>query len=370
MSAKYTLFYKNPSRGLEGVLKCYDGLNIAVVEKTVGALSVQVPLNFSALKLLPDAIIEVQRETASKKYLFGETCYYLRDWTLGYDGRMRPYLILECDDSMVLGERRIVDYQVGTAQAEKTMALDNMMKEIISENYTVWATDSTRRLASTVLSLEGNKTAAPSGTKSFGHKNVNSALVEIADQSEQLGTYLTWGWVWTGTQLDFRTYTRARGTDLGVSSGAPLWVSLEKKNLISPKLHYIYRGTASHIIAGGQGDGVDRVIQRAQSAALANVSAIGRTELFVDARNAELATAVLAEANAELAKRRPKVHFSGKLRETKDCRLDEDFQFGSIVAVDFMGMQFDCRISSIEIKVSESGNEELEIPLEGESFLL
>jgi hypothetical protein len=370
MSATYVLIYHSPSFAAPKIFKTFTNLDIARADKTVGALTVTIPTYYMDIPLQPDAIIEVQRQTETKKYIWGETCYILQDWENGHDSDGRPYVTLECDDSMSMGGRRIVDYYAGSAYASKTTYLDNMQKAVVEENYTTFAVDPDRRLATTVLSLEGNKTGAPSASKAFSHKNVHDTLVEIADQSEQLGTYLTWDWVWTGSQWNFRTYTDQRGTNLGLQSGTPMYVSMDRGNLVNPKMRTIYRETASHIIAGGKGEEADRIIQRAQSLPLEAISAIGRKEVFVDARNAETPAEVLAEANAELNKRRPRVHFTGELKETNNCRLDEHFGFGSIVAVEYNGQKFDCRVSTINISVDGDGNETLSIPLEGENVLL
>jgi hypothetical protein len=366
-SAAYTLLVSNPSGAQVGVIKSFYSLDIVRAEKKIGVLAADVYMDESDFPkyLVKNNIVDVQRNTPRRTYIWGETRYYLMEWEISQDAEGKKLVHLEFDDANKILDQRIIYWASRTVEALFTAAADNIMKSIITLNYGTGA--AVDRRMTTVLSVMTNTSSAPSITKECAKKQVLDALIEICDASEEAGTYLTFDLVPNGGLLEFRTYTGQRGANLGSTSATPTLISLDKKNLLNPKIKVEHRDTKNYIVAGGQDQGTDRIVRSAGNLSLMNSSALGREEGWIDARNGEGPAQVASEAKSELAKRGAKAIFTGQVQETDTFKLDEQFRFGDLVMVKYAGYTFNCRVNPIHISVDSSGKETVDVMLEGET---
>lgn len=302
--------------------------------------------------------------------LFNNQAYLIQtiDFTDGPDG---PTDILHCVDWNDLLRRRIIAYFAGSAQTEKTAAADNMIKAIVRENLGPTASDyagsTARRLLATELIIDADTSQGASLSKSFAWRGpMIDTLRDIADASRKLGTYLAFDIIATpGAAPRFSTFTGQRGVD---RRGEMIPLSRESGTLNNVKLRIDYSDEKNAIYAGGRGEEEDRIIQTAVDTARAGASMAGRTEDFVYSQGDTDAT-VLADANAQLISRRPRLVFSADFTDSPAVQYGRDIGFGDQVQATARGMTFDCRIDTVQLGVSSDGKETVGIGLRSEVYL-
>jgi hypothetical protein len=261
--------------------------------------------------------------------------------------------------------RRIVAYYAESAQAEMTDQADDMMKEVVRDNFIDNADYSgtpspARDIDSYGLSVAGNLAAGPSLARGFAWRNVLGTLQDIQAASKTAGTEVFFGIIPTSeTTMQFRTWTAGR--DRTVSGSNPIVFSLEWGNLSSPQLTYDYSQSANYVYAGGKGQTTARNIQTAGDSSQYNLSRLARVEAFVNATNADLLDddAVTAAAQDELTRRRAIVKFTGAIYATPLTPYGgiQGWNLGDTVTVNYAGVQLDVLIRAVNVKVTENDEE-------------
>lgn len=283
-------------------------------------------------------------------------------WFVCYREVTRTTVTLQALDAISLLKRRIVAYSSGTSQASKTDQADDMLKAIVRENLSTSATDTARRIATTLLTVQADVALGPSISKSFSRDNVLEALNDIAAASNTAGTYLAYDIVKPddATPLEFRTYVNWRGVDHRYTSSSPLVLSEARGNLAEAQLVDDWREESNYIYAGGQGEGAARNIEDASDSTLIGASPYARIEKFRNATHVPLGNSaqLQAEADAELRLARPKRIFTGRVVDTPSTQFGINYDFGDYITIYFQGMSFDCRLDSIAGSISQpsSGN--------------
>jgi hypothetical protein len=344
--------WRDPLGNLLTIITQYSSLDYIRAENKVGWLTLEInPTLIPTSFLAVNARLEPWRSVgAYSPYLDGESVFFLRNWTYAIDDAGQEVLRLSAFDANYLLDSRIVAYAAGSAQAERTNEIDDMMKSIVRDNLGVDATDTLRNL-SPYLTVQVDVSAAPSTTKAFSRRNVLVVLQELADIAFKLGTYLAFDIVYTGsTTLEFRTFTGQRGVNLGRTSANTLVVSRERRNLESPQLIEDHETEENYIYAGGQGTETDRVIKTAYTT---TALGLNRRELFVDAAMSELETSVQAEADAALFDYRAKKTLIGRIVDTTGCRYGVHYHFGDLVYAEYKGQGYDAHIDAVHITVQD-----------------
>ena len=264
--------------------------------------------------------------------------------------------------------RRIVAYNAGSAQAQKSDYADDMMKEVVAENLGASATDTDRRW-STYLTIAGDLSAGQDIDKAFSRRNVLTVLQELADASAEAGTNLYFDIVTpTPGALVFATYTGQRGDDRTIATGAPVLFSPELGNLADGELEEDYANEVTVVYAAGKGEGDEREVVEVEDTARSGASLFNRIEALRDARNAETTAELTAEGNGFLKAGRPRLLVGGSIVDTPQCRYGVEWKWGDKVTVQFEGRQFDAHINSIQVAISD-GNETIKAILKTEDTL-
>lgn len=346
----------------------YEEFDCTRRENEIGELEISLPNIYDRDLFEVDRIIDIERTISGRTYVDGETYWYIRKWRYEDDRDGRERLILVCKDTNHLLDRRIIAYNAGSAFADKTDFADDMMKEIIDENYGSGATDTTRDI-STYLTIQADASAAPSISKAFSRRMVIDALREIADDSLENGTYLVFDCARTAPGFaEFRTYPGQRGVDHGSSSGDQRVVSKERGNLTNASIEFDYEDMANYVYAGGQGEGANRVIKTALDQSSINKSPVNRIEYFEDARNAFKPATVQAEANQILQGKRARIRFDGEITDTDNFRYGIDYGYGDIVTAEYQGYSIDCHVDTVRIVV-KGGREIITARIRGEILI-
>ena len=224
----------------------------------IGALTLIMPATSSPDLFAEDSRIWVMRSANNGPLtLETETPWFVRYFKIYRQNGMFLYEIHAVTALEVLA-RRIVTGSAGTAYAQKTAYADDMIKAICRESPRGLAVDTARSLAP-YLTIQADKSKAPSVSKDFSHANVLAVCQEIAQASADHATSPTplfFDLVQAGSGLVLRTYTGQRGNNHTAGSGNPaVTLSEDMGNLVDPSIEYDYSSEITYVYAGGQGTG-------------------------------------------------------------------------------------------------------------------
>lgn len=358
MGAQYEIWLARDDGTRIGYVDSYESLEYTIVANDVGACKLVLPGTVDRTLYAVDRRLEVWRQPdggalAQESFFF---IRHLRDLT---DGNGVRRLEVNGVDGNYLLDGRIVAYAVGSAQADQTNEIDDLMKAVVRENLGSTATDTTRDLTAAGLTVMADVALGTSITKASSRRNVLELLRDLGDAARTAGTQVYFRIVQTSaTALEFRTYTGQPGIDRTLTAGrSAILIGVEFGNLAEPALDEDYADEVGYAYAGGQGEGADRVIQTASDTARTGRSLWGRREAFADARNESATAGVTAAANALLAERRPRRRFSGKLLDVPGTQYGRDWNWGDKVTASYAGLQFDCTVRAVRVSVTADGDD-------------
>lgn len=368
MSTAYALEYRAPDGTLLAIIDDFSRLDYARKENEPGYLELVLPVNVLGIGVTPvlDGRLEVYRSVgAGAPYLDMDAVWLIRGWQYEKQGGTSS-LVIKARDAIQLLDRRIVAYAADTAYSSKTNQGDDMMKDIVRENFGALATDVNRNIAA-YMTVEVDLTLAPSIVKAFAWRDVLATFQELAQASFDLGTYLVFDVVRTGAgTLEFRTFVNQRGVDRGSGSAAPLVISDTNGALVDASLTYNYLEEKTYAYIGGRGEGIDRNLIELNNVARSTATVLNRCEIFQDARQTDLDASLTAEANEVLKNNRPNITIEGRITETENTLYGVHYNYGDIVAAQFDAFLIDAHVSTAHVTV-EHGQETLDIYIRGET---
>lgn len=250
--------------------------------------------------------------------------------------------------------RRIVAYDAGTSYAEKvSMAADNMMKQVIRENFGASASVAARNI-STYFSVEADTSQGPSLTKSIAWNNILDVTQDIALTTISAGSAVYFDVISPAfNTFEFRTYRGQRGIDHTFLDGqSPVVLSPDRGNLTSVLRSFDYSDEVTYVYAGGAGFNQFQFVATASHAGRINQSPLNRREMFLSSGG--IAQAVIDDAQAGLRENRPRRVFQGKLVNVPGTtEYGIHWNFGDLVTVEFEGETIDCSIDAVQIEVAD-----------------
>lgn len=370
MASRHFLnIYTPDGRHLDS-LNDFESIECVLSELNIGTLVVTLPATHEASFYQRDARIAYERApsadlSSGTPRLVGGTTWLLARVIRALNRDLQEKVRLVCVHPNALLARRVIAYDEGTSQADKTAAADNMIKEIVDENF-VSATDTTRNWSSSIFSVEADTSAAPSVSKAASYRTVLMTLQEIAAAAAAAGTYT--GFEVTGRESGaymLRTYTGQRGVDRSSSGSQSLILSVVYGSMNEVILDDNWMDMASFVYAGGSGKRDERQIGTASSAALIAQSPYGRIEWFQNVAQTDDSTTLDSEAARALRERRPRQIFEGDVADTAYATFGEEYDWGDRVIGEYSPStgfgfvrQFDCRIDPVRIRADRTEDEE------------
>lgn len=355
-------------RDPRGVKLCdltqFTSLELSRAVNAVGALVITLPRNLYSLDLFrEDCILEVWREVNGQVKLEGDTYFFVRGIGRGTRENNRYIKLQAYDLNYLLGANdensgRIVAYAAGTSQADKSGNADDLLKEIVRENLGTSAIPA--RDLSAYLSVEADAGAAPSIRKAFSRRTLIGVMREICQASATNGTYLAFDFVASklteGFGFEFKTFVGARGNDRRWAvANSPIILNEQAGTLSGVEVFRDYSAEVTYAYAGGDGEGLSRIVQEASDSTRLNLTPFNRREQFIDARGTSDPTAILNEAEAALRANRPRLTFNAKAIDTESLRFGIEYNFGDYITAISEGERFDCRIDAYSLTVNEAG---------------
>lgn len=337
----------------------HDFLSLEYVRalNDAGYLNLSLRTDFDTSLLRIDGRIQVWRQVgAGSAYLDTETVWLIRDWHWS-SSESGDVLEVKAYSAAELLTRRIVAYNAATAQAAKTDLVDDMMKEIVEENFGVTAGGA--RDISALLSIQANLGAGPTLTKAFSRRQVLSVLKELSEASADTGPRIWFDIVApTPDTLEFRTYAGARGADHSITTGTnPIVLSLGNGTLSDVDLREDYSNEITYAYGRGDGREENAVVQPAEDVARSGASPLNRREGLIDAGNTVSATAVLNAAYKGLDEGRPRRTFKAAIADTLATQYGVDWVWGDVVSAEYLGVTYDCVVDRVRVSVTDAGED-------------
>lgn len=354
-------------------------LDCVLSEGNIGTLTLELPPTHKYDFFQRDARIAYYRAppndlSAGQFRLVGNTLWLLtgRARQIVRDGSgWRETIAIKAVHPNHLLARRVVAYDEGTTNADKTAAADDMIKAYVRENFTA-ASDTTRNWAATLFAVDADLVAAPSVQKAASYRTVLTVCQELAAAAATAGTYTNFE-IYCPTPengaLRLRTYTGQRGENRSSSSGQPLVLSLAGGGFDSVRLEEDWTDMASVVYAGGSGRLDERLVPTAvRDTDLINGSPYGRIEWFQTASGDDVFV-LTDEGRRALRERRPRQLFTASVRDTEVATFGEEFDWGDRVIGQYERpdsqtgvftdiQQFDCRVDPVRIHVERSEDPE------------
>lgn len=375
-------------------LNDWTRIECTMVEMGIGTLIIELPPSHDPSIYQRDGRIAYRRSPTTDNImtlprLVGNTTWLIarRQFMVGRDEQQT--IRLTCVHPNALLARRVVAYNEETAEAKKAQAADDMIKAVVQENFTA-ATDTDRNWDGALFAVEGDAGAAPSVDKEMSYRTVLQVCQEIAAAAS--ATTYTGFEVYSPTEtgaFTLRTYTGQRGTDRSSGSGQALTLGVAYGSLDDTELDENWQELASFVYAGGSGKKNERVVRPVADATLIAASPYGRIEWFQNVTQTTDTATLDSEGARALRERRPRLLFTGAVRDTDYATFMEEYDWGDRVVGEYSAVivllgyssgrtvqQFDCRVDPVKITVErheapETGEiieaETLDIRLRGEA---
>lgn len=262
-------------------------------------------------------------------------------------------------------DRRIVKYYAGETQSSKTDYIDDMMKEIVDENFgaAALADDADRAIPYNegFFRVQADASLGASVTKSFAYRTVVDILKELHEMSQTQTPRVYFDVVPVSSTIwEFQTFINQRGGDKRFSAGESAFIfSLERGNLEAPQYERDSFEEKNVIYAGGAGEEDARIVEERENTALSTATLWGRREAFRDCRNETTVAGTQDAGDEELGYRRPNDRFVANFLDTEGSRYGVDWDFGNLHTVNYGGRQFDIEIRVVYVTVNDDGSEKI-----------
>lgn len=316
-----------------------------------------------------DMIITVERtDDEGLHYLEGDSVWFLRGKHL-INKPGDKHFELNVEDNLSLLRRRIVAYYEDEDETDKDDYADDMMKEIMDENFGSSATDASRRWAT--LTLQTDLHQGPIFPKSgFAWRGVLPTLQEIMASAENAGTRILFDVKTVSVDpftFEFRTYKTFRGVDRRFpTSNNSLLIGSDFNNLLDTELSDDWHDEETHVYIGGEGSGLTRLIEETENS-LVTASPYGRVEGWLDDSNVLVSADAIADGNAYLFKIAGRTRLTGKLAGELNSRWGFDIGYGDYVTAQAEGLVFDCWLDAYTLSYDRESGTHVDVALQGQA---
>jgi len=315
---------------------------------------------------------------ATFAYIDTKTIFFMRRWTKTQsvtiiEGFSATYLL----GNQIGNTGRILAYDADSAFATYSGAADDVLKQIVRDNYT--AIDASRDIGtgtsgvdlSAYLTVASNRAEAPSIDKAASRRNVLRTLQEICDTSAQLGTPLYFDIETDPGQgsLKFVTTITCRSTDRSTGTGdGSVVFDPDDGGVTDLSITFDYENAASAAVAAGLGKETDRLVGTSTDSSRINMSAFAYREVFRNAAfmDADSQDIVDDEAAAMLYEFRPRVSLTGSIIGNESLVYGRDWKFGDKVSVNAFGAIYDAHIATVAVSV-ENNEEGIQVRIRVDS---
>ena len=361
-------------------LRTHDGQLLTVLDNVIswtlvrkaneiGQWNVIIDPNFDRRFLQADNLIEFWRKPeGGAETLLGVG--FMRSWEWATDDEGHETLTIAGPDVLELLARRIVQNYAETSYTNKSGPADDLIKEIVYEQYLSTAArlgdlyySRSSALPATIFSIAPDMSLGETVGCECAWRDIFPVLQELAVGSWNAGTMIYFDLEYVGPgQFMLQTWAGLRGVDRSIGSGVvPVIFSQEAGNLAHPVLRFDYSDEVNFAYGGGQGQGTARETDPENDEPRSQLSLWNRREAFADARECPAGESptycIATKAYNRMQDGRPKVIFEGDLLDTQTTRFGIDWGYGDKVTIRHRGMEFDGRVDMFTVTISPDGAE-------------
>lgn len=368
MPSVYKVSYYNPA-GLRLIESLpFSSFEFIRKENEYGIFTVRIPPNYPVDFFKEDGRLELWRSINSGTFtLQGQTPFLIRRPHY-YRSNGEDIIELQGYDLIEILNRRIVAYESGTTYTEKLGIADDVIKDLVRENFGASAIDTARNL-SAYISVQANTSLGAIVGDSISNKKIYDAAKNFASASASAGVRVLFDFVkLSDNSYEFRTWKDHRGQDHTQPGAGQVVVSVERGNLKDPDIILDYTDETNYVYAAGKGDEATRITTEVSDSVRIGKSPFARSEYFENASNVTDLTTLGKVANAALANGRPRIQFNGQVLETPSTMYGIHYGYGDLIKAEYRGYSFNCRVDTVRISFDRQNGEQFEIRLKGESY--
>lgn len=272
-------------------------------------------------------------------------------WEIGQEAPQGDTYQIAALDYGCYAKWRVVIPDAAAEYDEVTDHLDDAAKAYVANHAGSTATVAARQFSD--LTVEADEAAVGSDTVQARYDNLLSLLQELGNKGA-----FDWRFVPSATGVVFQTAYPYWGLDRTKGNGvnAEMVISIDRRNWREVAFSEDLTEHYNFVYVAGQGEGVNREIVERSTAG--DITAYKRRELFVDARDLELTSALQLRGDAKLAEYKPAVELSGApLTSTWKSGWDLGDQI--TIYANRYGRTFaeDAQCRAIEVTVASDGRE-------------
>lgn len=378
--AYHQLLIYTPAGGFLGELR-WKSIDVTLAEREI------MPLTAAVFPDQTDAFFERDCRLAYIRdgKLIGDTCWLLRGRERAQNDRGEHTIVLRCQHPNAILGSRVVAYDEGSAEADKSDIGSDTMYDYVDENF-VSATDTTRNISTSHFVLDPRPAPTFGATIDIAgsYRNVLDILQEITQASAAQGAYIGYEVYVQSPPGPFRCrfYSKVRGTNRGLTSNQTLMLQPQLSGKAASVVED-WTDLKTFIYAGGAGKDDERHVQTQSDATLIAQSPFGRMEHF-ESFNTDIDAILSSEAYKLLRDYRPRRSFAADMpipndnMQVLDIRDVESgagfygisYTWGDIVAARFVApvlasnqgvpwvtYQFDVRVNPVHLQVRRTFDE-------------
>jgi len=333
----------------------------------------------------PDWRLEIWRSPKYGTPLRREDVFMLRKFEV-YTRREDSVQIIQFygRNGIDLLNRRHIIQRATTQWTTKTDYADDMMKEIVREQMLYGSSvdedgtqDNTRAWPNGEFSVESDKSAGPTITKSFEGKRVFDVLKDIKATSFQKYQDdpdnvkriffnvdpVPLSLSGNASPLGWKFVTRSGLYGIDRTNG--LEFSLENENIESPTYSLSHLDEVNSVYVQGGGRGETQIIEPVTDSARVISSSWNRVEKVTSASNETDTTGLQDAGTAELEKNKPAENLPVVFlntpgnADTPRSLYGLDWDLGDRLPINYAGKQFEAEVNIIYVSVHDDGREEV-----------
>lgn len=368
MSAEYEIHLLEAARDNRlAVIDHYANLRYAKRVNDIGSFTIEIgPENFDyTMAHLDGRLVVWRKPSGGARYI--DFAGFVRDIKRQYiQGRHQIVLSGPCYNELL--ERRIARGEETQPQVHKIGFCDDVMKEIMDENFGTTAAANRDIETPGYLSIQADVSACTAVRKDFPMRNIFRVLQELGEQSAEIrATACFFGVVPlnSGWDMEFRTNVQRWNQDHRHPGGiyGPVIFALERGNMQDPALSRNYREEITLVYGGGEGKGRAREIVEIEDAARSGLSPLNRRESFFDGRQ-YINVAMLEQAAEQLLNEGvPQVQFDYKVVDVPGTIYGLHWNFGDLITASYAGEQYDFHVTSVDVTIANA-EETIDVRLE------
>jgi len=327
----------------------------------VGACTAVLPIGYARYLRNTDTVLEINRRIEGVADA-PPRVFLIEDSDREQDGKRRT-LTLHGVDLMAILARHIIDYAAGSSGASKTDYPSDIIRALVIENIGSSATNTDRRLDSSIFSVQAAQSFGTSMTKKASRRNLLTTCQEVARTSYENGTAVYFDMALTGFNpitFQFRVFSGIRGIDHSATSASPITLSIEDGHLRDVKIQYIASNAANIARVNGAGREDVRLTELVEAANSAwRAGPFARKEINYGDSGLTTSASLISAGDDVLIARKPRRRLSATIMQSDTLVIGREFGLGDKIGVGAPGLgdeeRFDAYINSGQFAYTRAG---------------